>query len=243
MAAAQRKFRFRDLGRLALWGVSAVAALTVAVYAGATEVGRNRLHVAFAEIHEILLPTGVEQIRPLNAREGRRLADTVRHLSGDRDRLLARLATLEQNVEGITGSIARVEKAARVPEPAKAPATPEDVTSSITPPPTEPSSVPIPQPPSDVGKPEFGLDLGGASTVEALRTAWAIALRRHGTHLEGLRPIVNTRDRPRPSGPELRLIAGPVPNAATAARLCAAMTASGAICAPAMFDGQRLAVR
>lgn len=252
MAAAQRKFRFRDLGRLALWGVSAVAALTVAVSAGTTEIGRNRLHIAFAEIHEILLPTGVEQPRPLNAREGRRLADTVRHLSGDRDRLLARLATLEQNVDGITGSIARVEKAARATEPppepyappAKAPAAPEDVTSSINPPPTEPSSVPIPPPPqSGVSKPEFGLDLGGASTVEALRTAWTVALRRHGALLEGLRPIVNTRDRPRPGGPELRLVAGPLPNAAMAARLCAAMTAAGAICAPTVFDGQRLAVR
>src|SRR5215207_2424968 len=116
MAAAQRKFRFRDLGRLALWGVSAVAALSVAVYAGATETSRNRLQIALAEIHEILLPTGVEQVRPLNAREGRRLAETVRHLSGDRDRLLARLAALEQNVDGITGSIARVERAGRATE-------------------------------------------------------------------------------------------------------------------------------
>ncbi len=252
MAAAKRKFGWKDLGRTALWGVSAVSALSVAVYAGTTETGRNRLHVAFAEIHEILLPTGVEQPRPLNAREGRRLAETVRHLSGDRDRLLARLATLEQNVDGITGSIARVEKAARATEPppepyaqpAKAPATPDDVTSSINPPPLDPNSAPTPpQPSSGVSKPEFGLDLGGASTVEALRTAWAVALRRHGALIEGLRPVVNTRDRPRPGGPELRLIAGPIPNAATAARLCAAMTAAGAICAPAMFDGQRLAVR
>ena len=51
------------------------------------------------------------------------------------------------------------------------------------------------------------------------------------------------RERPRAGGIELRLIAGPIPNAATAARLCGAMTAAGAICAPALFDGQRLAGR
>ena len=96
---------------------------------------------------------------------------------------------------------------------------------------------------SNVSKTEFGLDLGSASSVEALRTAWTAALRRHGTLLEGLRPLVQMRERPRPSGIELRLIAGPIANAATAARLCATMTAAGAICAPAVFDGQRLAGR
>ena len=250
-APAQRKFGLRDLWRVALWGVSAAAALTIAVYAGATEIGRDRLHVAFAGIHEVLMPTGVKPIRPLDAREGRRLAETVRQLSGDRERLLARIATLEQSLDGITGSIARVEKAARSISPpdaaAPAKATPpastpdEDVTSSVNP----PAGVPIPpQPPgSAVTKTEFGLDLGGASTVEALRTAWTAALRRHGALLEGLRPVVNMRDRPRPGGPDLRLIAGPLANAATAARLCATMTAAGAICAPAVFDGQRLAGR
>ena len=101
-----------------------------------------------------------------------------------------------------------------------------------------------PQPPGpNAAKTEFGLDLGSASTVEALRTAWTAALRRHGPLLEGLRPVVQMRERPRPGGMELRLIAGPVPNAATAARLCVSMTAAGAICAPAVFEGQRLAVR
>jgi hypothetical protein len=213
-------------------------------------IGRDRLFLAFAEIHEVLMPTGVKPIRPLDAREGRRLAETVRSLAADRDRLLARIATLEQSLDGITGSIARVEKAARTtspspnaPAPSAAPAEPpparsapdEDVTSSIP--------MPPPQPGSSAGKTEFGLDLGSATTVEALRTAWTAALRRHGPLLEGLRPVVQMRERPRPGGMELRLIAGPVPNAAAAARLCVSMTAAGAICAPAVFEGQRLAVR
>jgi hypothetical protein len=248
LAPSRPKFGLRDLFRLAIWGVSAASVLFIALYAATTEIGRDRLFVAFAEIHEVLIPTGVTPIRPLDAREGRRLAETVRALAADRDRLLARVATLEQNLDGITGSIARVEKAARatppgaVPSPAPAEPTPtksvpdEDLTSSIPMPPQQP-------PGTSAAKTEFGLDLGSATTVEALRTAWTAALRRHGPLLEGLRPVVQMRERPRPGGMELRLIAGPVPNAAAAARLCVSMTAAGAICAPAVFEGQRLAVR
>lgn len=254
-ALAGRKFGIRDLGRLALWGLAAAGALTAVAYAGSTDVGRERVKVAIAEIHETLMPTGVQRVRPLSAQEGRRLAETVRSLTADRDRLLTRIATLEHNVEDITGSIARVQKAADAaqhpPEPAPQPqappetappqtTAPEDVTSSITvqaatPPLPAPAPVPAPTP----AKPEFGLDLGSAPTVEALRTAWAVALRKHGRLLEGLSPMVRTRERPRA---EFRLIAGPLPNAATAARICAAMNAAGAICQPSMFEGQRLAL-
>jgi hypothetical protein len=258
LAPVRLKFGLRELFRLAIWGVSAASALFIALYAATTEIGRDRLFVAFAEIHEVLMPTGVKPIRPLDAREGRRLAETVRSLAADRDRLLARIATLEQSLDGITGSIARVEKAARTTSPGPSPNAPapsvgpapsaapaeqpptrsapdEDLTSSIPMPPQQPGA--------SAAKTEFGLDLGSATTVEALRTAWTAALRRHGALLEGLRPVVQMRERSRPGGMELRLIAGPVPNAAAAARLCVSMTAAGAICAPAVFDGQRLAVR
>ena len=255
LAPARRKFGLRDLLRLAVWGVSAACTLFVALYAATTEIGRDRLFVAFAEIHEILMPTGVKPIRPLDAREGRRLAETVRSLAADRDRLLARVATLEQSLDGMTGSIARVEKSARVNPPGPAPAPSAPAVSSAVPaepPPTRnapdedlTSSIPMPPQPPGAGtaKTEFGLDLGSATTVEALRTAWTAALRRHGPLLEGLRPVVQMRERPRPGGMELRLIAGPVPSAAIAARLCASITAAGAICAPSVFEGQRLAVR
>jgi hypothetical protein len=257
LTPVQPKFGLRDLFRLAIWGVSAASTLFIALYAATTEIGRDRLFVAFAEIHEVLMPTGVKPIRPLDAREGRRLAETVRSLAADRDRLLARIATLEQSLDGITGSIARVEKAARTTSPGSPNAPAQSVAPALSAAPAEPpptrrapdedvtSSIPMPpqQPGSGAAKTEFGIDLGSATTVEALRTAWTAALRRHGPLLEGLRPVVQMRERPRPGGMELRLIAGPVPNAAAAARLCVSMTAAGAICAPAVFEGQRLAVR
>ena len=52
--------------------------------------------MAVAEIHEILIPSGAKPVRPLDAREGRRLAETVRVLAADRERLLDRVATLER---------------------------------------------------------------------------------------------------------------------------------------------------
>jgi hypothetical protein len=249
LAPVRPKFGLRDLFRLSVWGVSAACALFVALYATTTEVGRDRLFVAVAEIHEVLMPTGVKPIRPLDAREGRRLAETVRSLAADRDRLVARVATLEQSLDGITGSIARAEKTAPTAPSAPITAAPAPSAAATASAKTAPnddvtSSIPIPpQPPgTNVAKPEFGLDLGSATTVDALRTAWTAALRRHGPLLEGLRPVVQMRERPRPGGMELRLIAGPVPSAAAAARLCVSMTAAGAICAPSPFEGQRLAV-
>ena len=250
-APSRPKFGLRDLWRVALWGLSAGGALFIALYAGTTEMGRDRLRTAFVEIHEILIPSGVKPIQPLDAREGRRLAETVRVLAADRERLIARIDTLEHSVEDITGSTARARKTApTAPDEPTATAQPpgataDDVTSSVTlqsgvPMPPMP---PSPPPSANAGKTEYGLDLGSAPSIEALRTAWAAAVLRNGPLLEGLHPLVQMRERPRPAAMELRLIAGPLPNAATAARLCATMTAAGMVCAPAVFDGQRLAAR
>ena len=249
------RWRLRDLFRLASWGFCAAFSLFVALFAATTEVGHDRLYLAMAEIREIILPSGVKPLRPLDAREGRRLAETVRELAAEREALRTRVAALEQGLGGITGSIARVEQAARepawlpVPVPAPKPApieeapsvtVPGEVSSSVH----LPSSMPLPPPASaSNAKTEFGLDLGNATSMEALRAAWTAASRRHGALLQGLRAVVQTRERGRAGAVELRLIAGPVASAATAARLCAAITAAGAVCAPATFEGQRLAVR
>jgi hypothetical protein len=101
--------------------------------------------------------------------------------------------------------------------------------------PVEPSSSA-----KDETKPEFGIDLGRANTVEGLRQLWNAMKSRHGGALEGLRPILSVREIAR-SGVELRLVVGPLSNAAAAARLCASLP--GVTCHPTVFDGQRLASR
>ncbi|AMN41985.1 SPOR domain-containing protein [Rhodoplanes sp. Z2-YC6860] len=88
--------------------------LVVAVYAGSTNAGVDRARYAAQQFREMVAPTGAQAARPLDANEGRRLADTVRLLSADRERLLARIEALEHNVDDMTGSITRVERSVRI---------------------------------------------------------------------------------------------------------------------------------
>jgi hypothetical protein len=96
---------------------------------------------------------------------------------------------------------------------------------------------------STATKTEFGIDLGAAATVEGLRNLWDSVKGSHAPLLEGLRPVVAVRDGAKPGMVELRLVVGPLANAGVAARLCAALAAAGLTCQPAVFDGQRLALK
>jgi hypothetical protein len=228
----------RDLRRCGLWGLAAVGALTVAVYAATTPPGDKRLASAISQTRNMVALSDGKTLRSLDAREGQRLAETVRTLTADRDRLQTRLTTLERSLGNITTQVARVEKAAQATTEQAAvqaavahPA--DDVTASIQPLMTQIAPT----------KAEFGLDLGGANTIDGLRVLWATARQRHSTLLDGLRPVVHLRERSRAGSIDMRLVAGPIPNAATAARMCATLVAAGAICQPSAYDGQRLAVR
>jgi hypothetical protein len=232
----------RDLWRAALWGLAASAALAGAGYAGLTATGQDRITVAAAYARELIHPSGKKPSRPMDIEEGRKLADEVRSLASDRGQIQSRVASLEGRIAEITSAIEGVEKAVALtqrPTPENAAAPAEDVTSSIG----AASSDAPPRERASASRTEFGVDLGNANNLDGLRTLWANTRQRHATPLDGLRPIVQLRERPRPAPLELRLVAGPVANAAAAARLCATLVASGALCQPAVFDGQRLAVR
>jgi hypothetical protein len=91
---------------------------------------------------------------------------------------------------------------------------------------------------------EFGIDIGGASNIEMIRAQWSMLRGQHAKLLEGLTPVVSVRDLRQRRTVELRLVAGPFANANAAAQLCAALNAAGLpSCQPAVFDGQRLALR
>lgn len=90
---------------------------------------------------------------------------------------------------------------------------------------------------------EFGVDLGGATSVEGLRALWRGALKSSGQHLGKLQPIIMIRERNDGTGLQLRLVAGPLSDAAAAARICATLlTESNRACETAVYDGQRLAL-
>ena len=259
-AQSQRMFGMPELWRVARWGLAGAGAIALAVYASSTETGRDRMRLAVAQSHGVDKPSGANSAGPLDGLEGRRLAEMVRALAADRERILARIATIEQSMDDITGSIARVEKAARAVQPppefvaapregvSAATVPNEDITSSTNAAASVPRRVPGDSPawppaPNPAVKTEFGIDLGGASAIEGLRALWVATQRRHGAQLAGLRPTLHLRERARPGGAELRLVAGPIANAATAARLCAAVAATGAACQAVVFDGQRLVLR
>jgi hypothetical protein len=262
-----RATKARKVWRLGAWTGIAVLSVAAALMAAYTETGTHRLASGDASAAPSL---AAEQ-------ETQRLADAVRALTADRDRLALRVSALERNLDDVTGSIQSRPGAERSggPNPgasplppslapvaptesARAPSAPaRAATQPIALPPANPAPVAaaparapaLPTATADSAaaastatRTEFGIDLGTAATVEGLRNLWIAIKGTQAPLLEGLRPVAAVRDGAKPGALELRLVAGPLANAGVAARLCAALADAGLTCAPAVFDGQRLAL-
>lgn len=92
-----------------------------------------------------------------------------------------------------------------------------------------------------VQRTEFGVDVGGANSIPGLRALWRGLLKsRSNAPLADLRPIIVIRENRNGLGMQLRLVAGPINDAAAAAKICAAMMANDRSCATTVFEGQRL---
>jgi hypothetical protein len=89
---------------------------------------------------------------------------------------------------------------------------------------------------------EFAVELGGANSIGGLRALWRGLLKSNNAELAELRPIIVLREGTTGLGMQLRLAAGPLPNAADAARICASLTESKRACETTVFDGQKLTV-
>src|SRR5215510_5455510 len=112
----------RGLLRLAAWGCAAAAALMLAVLSasmgskgvtvaspGTGDLPRSSLQVPAATVQ--LAP------RPTDDKATRQLSEAVSGLAADRDRLVARIATIERNLEDVAGSIKQQQQAAPPPAP------------------------------------------------------------------------------------------------------------------------------
>ena len=253
----------RRAWRLGAWSALTVLSVAAAVLAAYTETGARRLAMGDAPMIPSAAPSSISDGE-------RRVAEAVRALSADRDRLAARVNALERSLDDVTGSISSRTGPERsgVPNPAASPLPPSlapapPVTATAPPPvvvapaPVRPqpqasvvtrpaASPPIAADPAATGstatRTEFGIDLGTAATVEGLRNLWSAIKGTQAPLLEGLRPVAAVRDGAKPGTLELRLVAGPLANAGAAAKLCAAFADAGLTCAPAVFDGQRLAL-
>ncbi|GAA3856080.1 hypothetical protein AFIC_001685 [[Pseudomonas] carboxydohydrogena] len=89
---------------------------------------------------------------------------------------------------------------------------------------------------------EFGIDLGSANSVEGLRAVWRGALKRVPGLVGSLQPLIVVREGQNGLGLRLHLVAGPLNDAAAAAKLCASLIANRHRCETTLFDGQRLAL-
>ena len=270
--------------RLSAWGSATAVALAALAIVMQTEAGSERLQLAIVQavqpervIALIDKPRGTE-----TAAETTRLETQVRTLAADRDRLVARLASLESTLDDVTGSIKRqTALAATTPAPTIQISTPAPVLQAppATAPPTmapltmpaanesavswssnppvqtaTPIAEPVPLPPVRVAvapanepaaelprKPELGVDIGGGANLEVLNARWAAVKANFGPALGGLH--ARAGHDPRPGSTDYRLLAGPLPNAAAAAQLCARFAAARVTCRTVKFDGERLAQR
>jgi len=270
IVAGTRRFDLRTLWRLAGWGGAAALALAAAVFASQTENGSQRL-AAVASADLPARPVATVKIPPHREQEWEiaRLEAQLRTLTSDRDRLAERVASLEHNIEDITGSIKRQSAQMITPAPPPAatlvispPATteakqiekPAPAQAEAAAPPAaapeqsaEPPHEAVPLPPVRVAalppeatasKPEFGVALASSSNLDVLHLQWGALKANYGPLLSGLRPIAAREQRGTTT--YYRLVLGPLPNAAAAAKLCARLTAARAVCHAGKFTGDPL---
>jgi hypothetical protein len=117
------------------------------------------------------------------------------------------------------------------PAPAKVPLPPERV-----------ALAPVEEPAAEAPrKPEIGIDLGGAANLDVLNARWVAVKANFGPQLAGLYPRAQASNRS--GSANYRLLAGPLPNNATAAQICAHFITARITCRTVRFEGERLVQR
>jgi hypothetical protein len=242
-------FTLAALRRMGVWAATAAGALFVAVLSSQGDVGAERLSVA--------LHGGQPQKPRFDAQaETQRLTVTVHALAMDGEQIKTRLASVEHEMDDVTGSISKEiadANAERRFDQGPSVAATAAVTTSIATIAPSPPKAPVPAPvavqppPEDLSPPPahgaYGVDIGSGLTIQALRTRWFTLRAAHPDLFAGFDPIVTVKEVPHGNRVELRLVAGPIVQAGTAAQLCASLAAFGLFCQPTMYDGQRLALR
>jgi len=268
--ARRRRREFNSLMWLCGWGgVTAIALFAFAI-ASQTDTAGERLRRVFAAGDTTAvagMPPRVAQLESAT----QLLAAQVRALITERDRLSGSIALLESNIDDMSGAIKKQAAATAAVLAAKDnPPTPNPKTQAVSPPGVgtdkdttasiPPNSFPkpdiasssVPMPPARIAnasllendqpapkQAEFGLDLGGGATVDGLRLRWLTVKANFGPLLSGLRPLAARDHRAGATG--YRLVAGPLPNSAAAAGLCAHFVAARTACRAVKFEGEQIA--
>ena len=238
--AAAVPVTMHGLWRLVVWGSTAATALLIAVLSSRGVVGSQRAAVAASTLGgatvAVVQPAPTPQqpaARAFDAQaETKKLADAVHDLTADNDELKSRLAVVEHSVDDVTGSIERQAKATVAPpwpdSGPPVPATPAAIAAVIAP------ALPLPM--------EYGVDIGSAVSIQALRARWAGIRSAHPQLFEGLAPTIALGETAQSNRPELRLVIGPLASANAAAKLCTTLERFRLTCQPTIFAGRHLAL-
>jgi hypothetical protein len=234
-----------SLWRLVTWGATATTALLVAVLASRGVVSSQRAAVAISDLRNgsaVQVQTAQVVARPADREpdtkepDTKQFSDVIARLVADDGEIKARLASVEQNVTDVTGSIEKqIQEARDKPAPAPpwpdgppVPATPASIAAVVAP------ALPLPM--------EYGVDIGSGLSIQALRARWAGIRSAHLELFRGLTPTVMLRETSRLNNPELRLVIGPLASADAASKLCGSLSAYRLHCEPTIFGGQHLAL-
>jgi hypothetical protein len=234
LAEGQKRRRdMRALWRLSAWGCAAAVSLAALAITTQTEGGSERLAYALAPGAPRNLAVEMAELKRRAVEkdaETKRLEAQVVTLALDRERLTSRLASIERNLDDVTGSIKKQAAVAQALAAAPVPM-----------PPVRMANAPAVEEPTEPHKLEFGVDLGGASTMDVLSARWAAVKANFGPLLTGLHPLAAPDTRPGSTG--FRLLVGPVANPAAGMQLCARFAAVRITCRTAKFAGEQLAQR
>jgi hypothetical protein len=238
--AAAVPVTMHGLWRLVVWGSTAATVLLVAVLSSRGVVGSQRAAVAASTLGGGTVaivqpvqtpPPAVVRAIDAQAAETKKLADAVRDLTADKDELKSRLAVVEHSVDDVTGSIARQAQSTAPPpwpDGPPVPSTPAAIAAVLAP------ALPLPM--------EYGVDIGSAVSIQALRARWAGIRSAHPQLFDGLAPTISLSELPPSNRPELRLVVGPLVSADAAAKLCSTLERYRLTCQPTIFAGRHLAL-
>src|SRR5262245_6763826 len=265
----------RGLLRLATWGCAAAAALMLAVLSASMGSKGTTVASTVASSAPGDLPRSSPQVpaatvqlapRPTEDKATRQLAEAVSGLAADRDRLVARIATIERNLEDVTGSIKQQQVAppalAANPAPsppavaaapvATSPAPRQPQAETAAPPAASPGAIAPPPVARVANLPEvpevepaksrmvdFALDIGGSTTFDGLRALWNSVKGATADLFDDLHPMVAVREN-KSRGLDLRLVVGPIASTEAATRMCATLLAARRYCQMTIFEGQPL---
>jgi hypothetical protein len=255
----------QQLWRQALWSSATAAALLVALLSSRNDIGAQKASTVQAETQVVSKVGSPSATHSLEADAAtRQLAQTVRDLTEDLDRIMTRLAAVEHNIDDLTSSVtqqidANKDATHQAPTPWTGDETPTTaalapiVASNVLPPdgfafpltpsPLTPVAEESPLEAPSASLPMYGAEIGSASSVKALLARWTEIHAAHAQIFEKLKPVVTLRDNPRANRIELRLVVGSFANAQRAAKLCTSLAAFRIACQPALLNGQQFALQ